>query len=133
MRRIKVVLLGIIMMMLLCPVNIQAEGDKTYISGDFIFCHGMMVEGKRTLILTEYKGNDAIVTIPSFVEGKEKTKIVRCHTARDKVELPDSVKIIGDYAFAGCNKIVEAPFLKRILICLPLGQKHSMVVLVCRK
>ena len=72
-----------------------------------------------TVGITGYNGNDAIVEIPSTIEGKTVTEIrewafIDCNWVTN-VTIPDSVEIIGEFAFNGCTKLTSVTIGKGII------------------
>ena len=78
--------------------NITADADYDYtVNGDFAY-------------LTQYKGVATDVVIPSSIGGKTVVgfgTVFAGNTSITSVVIPDSVKIIGDYAFVGCTGLIS--------------------------
>ncbi len=71
-----------------------------------------------TISIQEYAGSDTEVEIPSILDGKEVTEINFGFTAENdsitSIKMPDTVKIIGDYAFLGCVGLREIKLSNQI-------------------
>ncbi len=71
------------------------------------------------IYFTKYKGTDKEVTVPTEIDNKEVVSIGDVFTDTDitKIEIPESVTNIYDYAFYSCSKLTNFNFpsqLKRI-------------------
>ncbi len=88
--------------------NIVENDDFTFLKND---------DG-NTFRLTDYKGNDANVVVPSECNGKPVTAIGDgafhgCENI-ETVTMPDSIVSIGNRAFYGCYKLTEVTIPKNV-------------------
>lgn len=82
------------------------EDDEEFIYGDFTFT--VLSAATKTAELSDYKGNETEIEIPSEVAGFSITSIgrgaFRDHTPYvTKVTLPNTITTIRAAAFSGCN------------------------------
>ena len=98
-----------VMVLTAIPLTGLVSFAETY--GDYEYS----VLGDETIIITEYKGSDDDVTVPSEIDGKTVTRIGELafsnNEALETVALPDSITEIGGGAFYGCINLkgVELP------------------------
>lgn len=75
------------------------------------YCELELSSDKTYYVVTEYKGQDAQVTIPSAYRGKPIKSIgYKAFCDNNSIEIviiPDSVTTIEDNAFAGCTSLVD--------------------------
>lgn len=102
--------------MCLAAVFVFSSSAKSVTSGDFVF----EVSGKKAT-LTEYKGSDASVKIPSKVDGATVTAIGKeafwSKRTMTSISIPSSVTSIGTAAFNECTglkKVVLPPKVRKI-------------------
>ena len=84
-------------------------------------------DGAGGMVLAAYVGNDVRVRVPESVEGKPVTAVGErafYGTGVPRVELPDSVTQIGDFAFSGCNEL-RTLRLPQGLKAIPNGMLES--------
>ncbi len=64
-------------------------------------------DDKNKCYLTKYKGEEKNVVVPSKIGKKEVVGLDGCFKDQDiqSVEIPSSIKWIGDYAFSGCTNL----------------------------
>lgn len=78
-----------------------------------------IIDSKNNYIaITKYKGNNSIVTIPSYIDDKKVTKINDYAFDNDLVSLtiPSSVTSISSKTFENCKKIIEIYNLSEVNI-----------------
>jgi len=79
---------------------------SSIVSGDFVF---KKIDGTNNLMLTEYKGNDASITVPGTVDNMTVTEIGKSvfegNTTLTSVALPNSITAIREKAFKGCTNL----------------------------
>ncbi len=95
------------------------QGKEGVVKGSYVYAAttGLMTEDgfkynindDNTITITKYTGNAESLTIPSTIENYdvseiEKNAFKKCQTIIN-VNIPESVKTIGDYTFAECNKL----------------------------
>jgi hypothetical protein len=82
--------------------------------------HYRMESGKADqVVLTEVDTRCSLLEIPGQIEGKTVTALAKkaCFGSRAaKIILPDTLKEIGDWAFAGCKRLTE--------LWIPLEVEH---------
>ena len=65
------------------------------------------INGRNSIIITKYLGNDRDVIVPSELNGQLVTAIGECafelNSSIESVVLPDSITVIEKYAFEKCE------------------------------
>ncbi len=94
-------------LMLMSAVPFMATTASAVDSKDFDY----EVTSAGNVVITEYSGKDAEVTVPGAIEGKPVTALGSYSFAYNKtlesVIIPTGVKSIGDCAFSNCEKLVK--------------------------
>ena len=68
----------------------------------------LYVKGEEGIVICEYLGEEKTLVIPDKIQGVPVVEIRGLkNTDLEKVVLPDSVKIIGDYVFDECKDLRE--------------------------
>ena len=68
----------------------------------------LYVKGEEGIVIYEYLGEEKTLVIPDKIQGMPVVEIRGMkNTDLEKVVLPDSVKIIGDYVFDECKDLRE--------------------------
>lgn len=107
------------MYMMYNPVKVQAA--TTYTSSDGDWNYTIVDSKKKTIEITDYYGNKAVVKIPTDITGKDKKKykVVRIgreafceNDAIKEVTIPASVEKIGANAFNDCYILSKVTFEK---------------------
>ena len=101
------------------PVKVQAA--TTYTSSDGDWNYTIVDSKKKTIEITKYKDNKAVVKIPTDITGKDKKKYKVVSIGRKafydndaikEVTIPASVEKIGANAFIDCYKLSKVTFEK---------------------
>ena len=84
-------------------------GDSKY--DIFVFGDYSVFEAENSIVIYEYNGSDAVLEIPSEINGLPVVKIAsgafdNC-TSLTSVTIPDSVTSIGSMAFSGCTSLAS--------------------------
>lgn len=107
------------MYMMYNPVKVQAA--TTYTSSDGDWNYTIVDSKKKTIEITKYKDNKAVVKIPTDITGKDKKKYKVVSIGRKafyendaikEVTIPASVEKIGANAFIDCYKLSKVTFEK---------------------
>ena len=88
-----------------------SEAGQLLIQSDIVIDDVVYAEINGGMEVVKYNGSSATLTIPESVNGKTVIRIgasaFEGNTTLTSIDLPDTIQVIGERAFANCTNLAE--------------------------
>ena len=91
--------------------SVTSEAGQLLIQSDIVIDDVVYAEINGGMEVVKYNGSSATLTIPESVNGKTVIRIgasaFEGNTTLTSIDLPDTIQVIGERAFANCTNLAE--------------------------